>query len=99
MATRNLGISNAPTHITHRAPLILVADFHTAFICSTTSNQPYVSLCAGCLKVQECKDITIFYYGNKCDLMKKEAEQKFEDYFKVKVNDCTPVLNYYCDCT
>ena len=50
MVASHPGIRNTPAYTAHRAPLVLVADFHTAFIAKGTSHQTNISLSAGCIK-------------------------------------------------
>ncbi len=50
MVASHPGIRDTPAHVTHGAPLVLVADLHTAFIAKSTSHQPNIPLSAGCKK-------------------------------------------------
>ena len=49
LTTCYMTIVQIPSHITHCAPLVLVADFHTAFTITSSSHQTNVTLSASCM--------------------------------------------------
>ena len=51
LSTHHSSISVSPEVITHSTPLIVNADFHSAFTCNDTTNQSQLTRCAGSCKI------------------------------------------------
>ena len=72
LSTGNTSICSPPEVITHCAPLVVVADFHSTLKSICSSNEPDTSSCANCEKILTSYGVSLSLSRTSCYYKKKD---------------------------